>query len=98
MCTGVPLGVGALVTLRWFIHQGKSQFLLLTMSDNSSDNLLSGRVPSHVTRWTGLYYTGAFMGAFLVGVSSYKQRCMDKIMALDNSILKDQLKKELSKL
>ena len=38
------------------------------------------------------------MGSFYMGVASYKQQCMDKIMALDNSFIKDQLKGDLSKL
>lgn len=51
----------------------------------------------HMQRRSWLYYAGLFTGSFFVGVSSYKQRCFDKIMALDNSRLADQLREHLSK-
>lgn len=48
------------------------------------------RVPLHIQRWQWFYYAGTFMVAFLSGVASYKQRCIDKIMALENSQLANQ--------
>ena len=59
--------------------------------------LLLGHVPKHIQRRSWFYYGGLFMGSFFVGMASYRQRCLDKIMSLENSRLADQLREHLTK-
>ena len=59
--------------------------------------LLLDRVPKHIQRRSWFYYGGLFMGSFFVGMASYKQRCLDKIMSLENSRLADELREHLAK-
>lgn len=57
-----------------------------------------GRVPRHVQRWSWFYYSGAFLGSFLFGVSSYRKTCFEKLMALENSVLADQVRKHMDQM
>jgi hypothetical protein len=56
-----------------------------------------GRVSPHVQKWSIFYYSGVFIISCLMGVSSYKQKCLEKIMSLENSFLGDQLREQLNK-
>jgi len=47
----------------------------------------------HLKKYSGLYYTGALTMGMIVGVVSYRQKCFEKIMALDNSRLADEVRK-----
>jgi len=51
--------------------------------------ILSGRFP-RLGRWSGLFYTGMFGLGFLSGVGSYRDECVRKILALENSVLAEQ--------
>ena len=51
----------------------------------------SGMAPFHVQRWSLFYYTGGFLLSFMAGVGSYREKCFQKIMALENSTLKQQV-------
>ncbi|XP_065058056.1 uncharacterized protein LOC135685892 [Rhopilema esculentum] len=46
----------------------------------------------HIRNWAGFYYTGAFTMGVVLGVASYKDKCFEKIMSLDNSRLADQMR------
>lgn len=46
---------------------------------------------SVVHRWGRLYGVTAFLFGTFIGVSSYKEKCFQKIMQLDNSRLKEQV-------
>ena len=59
--------------------------------------LSAGLIPLHVQRWSSAYYTTLGAVAFLVGMRSYRQRCLEKIMALDHSVLADQLRQHQRK-
>ena len=52
----------------------------------------SGRVPLHVQRWSSIYYMSVGAVTFLAGLRSYRQTCLDKIMALEHSTLAEQLR------
>lgn len=56
-----------------------------------------GRVPASVQKWSLFYYSGAFIVTFMMGVSSYRQKCMEKIMALENSRLADQVREHMAR-
>eukprot|EP00731_Ephydatia_muelleri_P030602 Em0022g116a len=56
----------------------------------------SGMAPFHVQRWSSFYYTGGFLLSFMAGVGSYREKCFQKIMALENSTLKQQVKERFS--
>lgn len=57
-----------------------------------------GRTPLHVQRWPFLYYSGAFLGSFMIGVASYRKTCFEKIMALENSFLASQVREHLGRI
>ena len=46
---------------------------------------------SHFGRSWSFYSVAAFIGGLFAGVSSYKDKCFQKIMKLENSTLKDQV-------
>ena len=39
------------------------------------------------------FHTGALAFGMIAGVSSYRNKCMEKIMSLDNSRLADEVRK-----
>ncbi|XP_019850843.1 PREDICTED: uncharacterized protein LOC109581290 isoform X2 [Amphimedon queenslandica] len=51
-----------------------------------------GKVPAHVMRWPVFYYSGVFFLMGMLGVSSYRKRCLDKLMALENSNLANMMR------
>jgi hypothetical protein len=57
----------------------------------------TGLLPLHVQRWSSAYYATLGAAAFLAGMGSYRQRCLEKIMALDHSVLADQLRQHQRK-
>ena len=57
----------------------------------------AGLLPLHVQRWSSAYYATLGAAAFLAGMGSYRQRCLEKIMALDHSVLADQLRQHQRK-
>ena len=59
-------------------------------------HVLAGMAPFHVQRWSSFYYTGGFLLSFMAGVGSYREKCFQKIMALENSTLKQQVKERFS--
>lgn len=61
---------------------------LLTKSDPLLPSHL-GRAPLIMTRIPGLVYGLSFFGAFVVGAGSYQKTCYKRIMALENSALRD---------
>lgn len=46
----------------------------------------------HMKRWAGFYYTVSFGMGVAIGVASYKDKCFEKIMSLENSQLADQVR------
>ncbi|KAL9973612.1 hypothetical protein ACROYT_G020090 [Oculina patagonica] len=61
-----------------------------------SQAVKSGYFPQ-VKRFAGMVYTGLFGFAFYAGVRSYTSTCIEKIMKLENSQLKDSIVKNMHK-
>ena len=89
---GLAVTAGSLVLLRALIGSGEPLCVSL-----SPDPLPTGRLPLHIQRWSSLYYTAVGAASFLVGLRSYRQTCLDKIMSLENSVLADQLRQHRRK-
>jgi len=53
--------------------------------------IMSGKFP-RVAAWSGAFYAGTFGLGVLLGVGSYRRQCLEKILALENSSLGDQLR------
>ena len=46
-----------------------------------------GKVPAAVLRYSFIYYSGIFFSASMIGVASYKGKCLEKLKSLENSQL-----------
>lgn len=57
----------------------------------------TGRVPSFITRFSGLTYTMGFFMAFSSGAGSYQKTCIRKLMALEHSVIADTYRKAIEK-
>ena len=55
----------------------------------------TGRVPSFITQFPRLTYTMGFFAAFSSGAGSYQKTCLQKLMALEHSVIADTYRKAI---
>ena len=48
-------------------------------------------------KYSIMFYIGVFGGCFTAGISSYRKTCFEKIMALEDSVLADQVREHMRK-
>lgn len=96
-CAGVLLTAGSVVTLRTLLGTGQHVDWCVPAPMLQLPLLPPGRIPLHVQRWSSVYYTAVGVVSFLAGMRSYHQRCVDKLMSLEHSVLADQLRQHQRK-